>query len=183
VKRFNPGTHDLFLRYQGKALTAETTAGGRALQTPEKQVDWALKRREEGRTRKRHWSVEEDAMLGTAADNELALRLGCSARTIALRRRELGIAPFLANPATAAAVRASTAGLLRYSRERLRARRLSLGLFQTQTSERCGWTTPAMYQRLESGPHDRATPEVLARVARALECPLEDLLQRDEKTT
>lgn len=176
VKKFNPGTHDLFLKYQGKALTAETTARGRALQTPEKQVDWALKRREEGRTRKRHWITSEDAVLGTMPDNELARRLACSARTIALRRRELGIAPFLANPGMAAAVRASTAGLLHYSRELLRARRLALGLFQTQVSGRCGWTTPAMYQRLESGPHDRATPDVLERVARALECPLADLL-------
>lgn len=180
VKQFNPGTHDLFLKYQGKALTAETTARGRASQTPANQVDWALKRREEGRTRKRHWIDSEDAMLGTMPDHELARRLSCSARTVSLRRRELRIAPLLANPGMAAAVRASTAGLLRYSREKLRARRLELGLFQTQTSERCGWTTPAMYQRLESGLQDRATPEVLARVAHALECPLEDLLYRND---
>jgi DNA-binding Xre family transcriptional regulator len=181
VKRFNLGTQELFLKYQGKALTAETTSRGRELQTPEKQVDWALKRREEGRTRKRHWTATEDAMLATMPDNELARQLGCSTRTVALRRRELGIAPFFASPGTAAAVRVSTAGLLRYSPQKLRARRLSLGLFQTQTSQRCGWTTPAMYQRLESGLHDRATPGVLARIAHALECPLEDLLDSDDQ--
>jgi transposase-like protein/DNA-binding Xre family transcriptional regulator len=183
VKRFNPGTHHLFLKFQGKALTAETTARGRASQTPEKQIDWGLKRREEGRTRKRRWSAAENAMLGTMPDNELATRLGCSSPTIALRRRELRIAPFLNNPARAAAVRASTAGLLRYSPEKLRARRLALGLFQTQMSERCGWTTSAMYRRLESGIQDRATPEVLARVARALECPLPDLLRSDDNAS
>lgn len=180
VKRFNPGTHNLFLQYQGKALTPETTARGRALQTPEKQVDWAIKRREDGRTRKRHWTADEDAMLGKSPDNDLARKLGCSSRTVALRRRELRIEPFLMNAATAAAVRASTAALLWYSPEKLRARRLELGLFQTQTSQRCGWTTPAMYQRMESGIHDHATPEVLNRVARALECRVEDLLHRNE---
>ena len=180
VKRFNLGTHNLFLHYQGKALTAENTARGRAMQTPELQVNWGLKRREDGRTRKRRWLADEVAMLGTMPDTALAPRLKCSARTVMLRRRELGIAPFLDDSSRAAAARACEAKLLHYSREKLRSRRLALGLFQTQASERCGWTTPAMYQRLESGPHDRATPEVLERVARALECRVEDLLHQDD---
>ena len=177
VEQYNPGTHDLFLAYQGKGLTAEATARGRASQTPERQVEWAAARREEGRTRKRLWTPREDALLGTMPDPALARRIGCSDRTVKLRRRELGIAPFIVSPAAAASVKASTARLLRFSVEKLRARRLKRGLFQTQVAARCGWKTPAMYQRLESGLQRRATPQVLNRVARALECRVKDILE------
>jgi hypothetical protein len=176
VEQYNPGTHELFLNYQGKGLTAEATARGRALQTPEKQVEWAAVRRKEGRTRKRQWTPGEDALLGTMPDPDLARRIGCSDRTVKLRRRELGVAPFIVSPAAAASLKASAARLRRFSPEKMRARRLKLGLFQTQAAARCGWKTSAMYQRLEAGLQRRATPQVLDRVARALECRVKDLL-------
>ena len=175
--QYNPGTHDLFLAYQGKGLTAEATARGRASQTPKKQIEWAAVRREEGRTRKRLWTPKEDALLGTMPDPDLARRIGCSDRTVKLRRLEVGIGPFIVSPAAAASVKATAARLLPFSTEKLRARRLKLGLFQTQAAARCGWKTAAMYQRLESGLQRRATPQVLDRLARALECRVKDLLE------
>lgn len=176
VARFNPGTHELFLRYQGKGLTAEATARGRAAQTAERQAEWAVIRRQEGRTRKRHWLAEEDALLGTMPDGELAQRLGCSSGVIRRRRKELSIAPFIGSPLTASVVRGYAARLLQFSVEKLKARRLALGLFQTQVAERCGWKGSAVYQRLEAGLDHRATRQVLERVAHALECRVEDLL-------
>jgi len=176
VKRFNPGTQELFLKYQGKGLTAEATARGRAAQTPERQVEWASARRQEGRTRKRHWTADEDTMLGTVTDLALAERLRYHSATVALRRRELGILPFVASSLTAAALKAVERTLTEYSPAKLVARRLQLGLFQTQVAERAGWKTAAGYARLERGTRSRATPAVLARVAVVLDCRVEDLL-------
>lgn len=178
VERFNRGTHELFLKYQGKGLTAEATARGRAMQTPDKQIKWGRQRSKEGRTGKWHWTPYADSLLGTMSDHELADRVGCSARTVALRRRELNVPPFIKNPLVAAGIRGSRKAQLNFSSEKLLARRLKLGLFQTQVSAKCGWKTPAMYQRLESGLQHWATPKVLNRVAAALSCSVEELLRR-----
>ena len=67
-----------------------------------------------------------------------------------------------------------------YSPAKLKARRLALGLFQTQVAERCGWKTTRSYQRLEEPYMTRVTPAVLARVAASLECRVEDLVESAE---
>lgn len=178
VAQFNPGTHYLFLTYQGKALTAETTARGRAMQTPERQAEWGRKRREEGRTRRRRWTDSQDAMLGTMPDRDVARRVGCPTSAVGRRRRELGIAPFVTTAAGAAALKAFDASLLRCSPDKLRACRLACGLFQTEVARRCGWKQPVAYGRLESGMQRRATPRILGRIAEVLGCRVADITER-----
>lgn len=177
VEKWNPGTHRVFVNYLGKSLTSENRARGRAIQTPEKQIEWGRKRSEEGRTRKRQWKPKEEKMLGTMPDVEVARRLGCSAQTVSTRRRELGIPTFLSSPGVAASLasRADGATLI-YSPAKLRSRRLELGLFQTRIAAQCGWSAPTRYQRLESGVQTRAEKHVLERVAQALNCALKDIL-------
>jgi hypothetical protein len=38
-----------------------------------------------------HFTPQKDALLGTMTDEEAALRIGCSLKTVGERRRELGI--------------------------------------------------------------------------------------------
>lgn len=56
--------------------------------------------------------------------------------------------------------------------------RLALGLFQTQVGQRCGWKHEGLYVRLETGAQETVTPTVMAKIAKALECDVKDLLAR-----
>jgi len=53
-----------------------------------------------------------------------------------------------------------------------------LGLFQTQVGQRCGWKHEGLYVRLETGAQETVTPTVMAKIAKALECDVKDLLAR-----
>jgi DNA-binding Xre family transcriptional regulator len=175
VKQYNTGTQNLFLKYQGKALTPEMSVIARTFRTVRQETEWARQRREQGLTRQRVWTPEEDLMLGTMSDTELARRLQCAVSTVARRRRDrhIPLCPGVRGGR-------NTSNLPRYSAAKLQTRRLELGLFQGDVAARGGWKDKASYQRLESGRADRARPDILARLAKALECDVADLLADDD---
>ncbi|MFI5380777.1 MAG: helix-turn-helix domain-containing protein [Tepidisphaerales bacterium] len=177
VEQFNAGTQHLFREYLGNEFTSEEAACGRRSLTPERSAECGRRQSEEGRTNKRQWTKEEDALLGTTFDRDLARRLERTTQNIRSRRQQLGVPVFMSRWRVAAEHTAVTVGRTRFSPAKMRERRLELSLFQTQVADRCGWKVSTVYWRLESGCQLYATPNVLARVAEALQCRVEDLLE------
>jgi hypothetical protein len=66
-----------------------------------------------------------------------------------------------------------------FNREKMRARRLELGLIVREVAERADWNSLNSYGQYEDGRRRHATKATLTRIAKALECPVEDLIESD----
>ena len=117
----------------------------------------------------RAWSPEEDALLGTMLDRDVAAHLGRDVGMVGERRRALGITPFArqADRCALASVEASPA--------KVTARRLALGLKKVDVTRRAGFMSSTI-TRIENGERARMQRATLERLAAALECELGELL-------
>ncbi len=115
----------------------------------------------------RHWTSQEEALLGTMTDRTLAERLQCPTHVVLSRRQTLGIAPF--------GRRSPQKNKVAVSPGKLLARRLILRLSQRAIAKRAGLPS---YGLLERTVHRYAPMATVRRLAAALECQPEDILLR-----
>ena len=107
------------------------------------------------------WTPEQDALLGTAPDAEVARRLGRSLGAVYSRRHNLGIASHL----------------VRIDGRALRRLRLKAGLSQAALAKLAG-VHRAKPGGLEIGRERSVARDALARMAAALGCDVKALTQR-----
>ena len=117
-----------------------------------------------------HWTAKRTALLGTMPDFELARRLGCGRVTVGRKRLELNIPEIV--PLRTRLRKSSTIAV---SIERLRLRRLELGLRYADVASRAGITSDS-YRQLEHGVRSTVRPRTLQAIARALGCAESSLM-------
>lgn len=115
------------------------------------------------------WTAENEALLGTVPDSELAEQLGCREESVIARRRRLGVPAF--GFQQSAEIETYWVWL---APEKLLAKRLQLGLPKRRMAFRAGMH-PTQYGRYETGERLRTGREMLSRLAKAAECSVEDL--------
>jgi transcriptional regulator with XRE-family HTH domain len=119
--------------------------------------------------KQRRWTPEEDALLGTMSDNDLADRLGCLDGAVLTRRRQLGIPAFNSYHGAR-----GTWNLAKFSPARLQARRKEMHLKQREVADCCG-IPGSQYGGYESGGRKQMRLELLQRLAQTLRCRVVDL--------
>ncbi len=119
----------------------------------------------------RAWTAKEERQLGTVPDARLAIELGCATSQVRRRRRELDIPPY-------ASERRQSNGLpptlLLVDTSRLKQRRERAGLTRTELARLAG-LHPRNYGSLENGEVATFRCGKAERIARALECSVEDI--------
>jgi DNA-binding Xre family transcriptional regulator len=172
VPRWSEGSKARGKQLAPISLTEAVQAQGRAALSPEVMERAVTTRRARGGYGEKPWSEEEIALLGTMLDSELSLRIGRPRRTIAVERNRRGIpSPF------------ERGHLPQYQRRgvaidgaRVRARRLELGLLQNEVASRAGWDG-ARLSSIERGRIPRLEAASLQKLARALECEIEEIVE------
>ena len=117
------------------------------------------------------WPIEEEALLGMMPDGQAAEKLGRPVSMVQNYRKAKGIAAYCRGRSTA---RALPPGRVRLSGERLRARRSLMGLLPTQVAQQSGLSWER-YRNYEKFALRQVEPEVVRRLADALNCSPEDL--------
>ncbi len=129
------------------------------------------KRRMADSPNRRNWTAEEEKLLGTMPDPQVGKEIGCSASDVWWRRRELAIPHFVPEGRQRLGPPPS---LLVVNAPRLRQRREAASLTQRDLANLAGLNGGHLSQ-LENGEFlhfRRATAE---RIARALDCSVEDI--------
>lgn len=164
VEQFNEGTRELYRQNVPRIFTREKTKlGHRLAATPQVRAKALETWRSRGIASEIRWTDEQDALLGTMPDQEVALRMGCSDGAVRRRRCRLGMAAFRSH-------------LRRYpdlhvlSPAKLLARRLELNLLQKQVAAAAGVATHT-YSEIEGGFRHSVRLATLDGLARALKCP------------
>jgi hypothetical protein len=128
--------------------------------------------------------------LGKAIRCESALALhywfGVGTATISKWRRALGIEAYNEGTLrlwsfwrTQKLPRPCKDEVFAFNREKMRARRLELGLNVREVADRAHWNSPNCYGQYEDGRKLHATKKTLTRIAKALDCPVEGLIDAD----
>jgi len=173
IPKYNEGTLRLHREHFPELLSEEVCAEARRLgNLPENRAKSGQTQRVGPSTLVRQWTPEEEALLGSMPDPELAGHLKRPVMRVGTRRRQLGIPAF--DPRGWSQQR--HARLIPISRAKLRARRFALGLTQEQVSQRSGLTS---YEDLEAGRRWRVQPVTLDHLTQALQCQAVDLIATD----
>jgi DNA-binding Xre family transcriptional regulator len=118
----------------------------------------------------RIWTPEEEALLGTMPDREVAERLNRSLKLVGMWRRKRGIPPFRVQHHTH-----KERNTVAISPEKILTRRLQLHLSQKEVAQRAH-LNQAHLSQMESGFWHRVRPETIQRLTQALECQIGDLM-------
>ena len=171
VERANAGTS---ARWRGNIKSvispAQNQAGLERAHARTTRVKAEATRRARGTTGKRIWTEEQIAWMGQLTDAEIASRAGCDQRTVEKERHRRAIPRLPPSQYTTGFAQVDTA--------RLRARLVELGINQVQLAQRYGCTFPVI-NAIHQGKKTRVTDETLNKLARALECQPDDLLDSD----
>lgn len=173
VRGLTPGDLRLKRAWIPEILGEEQRALGRlAAHNPQTAARIVATRRERGGGNTKPWAAHEDALLGTIPDAQAARQLGRASSPVGIRRRLLGIAPF--DPRIKGGYKGH-ADLVVISPEKIRVRRLALGLLQKEAAQRCGCHHVALSQ-IEIGMRLHIRRASLERLALGLACEPGDLL-------
>jgi DNA-binding Xre family transcriptional regulator len=180
VQKVNEGTQRLYRDYKPETLTDEIVK--RALEKAH-SLDVRLKaqqtRQQRGKQPNlRPWTAEEEQLLGTMTDAEVAQRIGRAVANVGIHRRGLGI-PAYAQKRSACALNGRDT--VRLDPTKLKARRLALGLAQREVGVRASMNS-LMLSPLETGKRRRVLRQTLEKLATALECSPQDLVASDTTT-
>lgn len=179
VEKMTIGSQRLFRDWSSEILTekrlalARTNAASpsarlKASQTKQERESWQYKR---------VWTPEQDALLGTMSDRAAAQMVGCSVEAIGLRRRHLKIPVFADRYAHSVSKTVARSVFA----EKIRTRRLELDLTQKVVAQRAQLDS-SYYSEIEAG-RRRMKPSSLTRLAKALECEPDDLINPEPDDT
>jgi transcriptional regulator with XRE-family HTH domain len=140
----------------------------KALAVAHDPVRCTRQRRSEPPRRGRIWTPQEDALLGTMRDQDLAGILGCSKMTVANRRWKLRIEAFVKAP--------PREGRLAVSPKKLTALRLALHLSQAEVGQRAD----VPYGSIERGERRYVTQAKVVLLAAVLKCRLQDFVLKTQ---
>ena len=156
-----------------ETLSPEMRALGRGCIAHPDVIERMIKtRRARGPRNHKPWTADEEAVLGTAIDREIASRLGRSASQVKLHRQALKIPAFEQRNVPYFQTHPDIVTL---DPVQLRQRRLALGLTQKQLGPRAEMSNVVCSQ-LETGLRRRVYRITLLRLATALSCEPDDLL-------
>ena len=165
----NKGTRQLRIASVSKCSAPDEQAGA----MPPHHL--AGERRKSGRFKASHplqWTREHEKLLGTMPDTRLTNQWGCRSYYVGKRRRELAIPAYVPEGHDP---RGHRYGLVAVDAARLKHRRQRAGLLKLDVAQLAGLSTPH-YSRLENGEHLTCRRTTADRIARALECALDDIL-------
>jgi transcriptional regulator with XRE-family HTH domain len=176
----NEGTRRLHHDWRYENITPEQAALGRRISnTPEMRAKTMRKKKERGNFSKprKEWTPEMIALLGTMPDRQVAEIIGRQHTEIGVWRRKFGIPAYDLQRSQASLKGKS---LVVVSARSLRTRRFALGVSQRVIAERAG-LQDTYYGRLERGLLSRIRRPTLERLAAALQCQPDDLIDVEAK--
>ena len=129
------------------------------------------KRRKADSPIRRNWTREEEKLLGTMSDSQLGRQIGCSTNSVWRRRRELAIPAYVPEGRERLGPPLS---MLAVNAPRLRQRREAASLTQRDLAS-LAKVSESHYSLLENGEFLNFRRATADRIARALDCSVEDI--------